>query len=194
MVSVLAGFHEFFGFNAISTLFLRRKFVYYAQPVRDVMHRAFRILVFAALMGFMAVSSPRAAEDDAKKAQEEIQQAGMQWTVEWTRGVIQYKLRLTLNGSSADVIGSLSGEGVIRLKDRTVRITVQMQLTGGRFHYITHYPSMTFTYVGRMTSSDPQAFPVRENVQFQDSLLLKEGKLCPLSVRQNPQCMVPEKI
>ncbi len=157
------------------------------------MVHAFRIFLLVLVLGMVFAAPSPANEDDARKAQEEIQNAGMNWVVEFSRGTIQYKLQLKLNGSPSGTLGTLGGEGVIQVRDRKVRITVQMQLTGGKFHYITRYPAMTFTYAGRMTSSDPQLFPVRENVQFQDSLLLKEGRLCPLSVRQNPQCMTPEK-
>ncbi len=157
------------------------------------MIRALRFLFFVLVLAVAAVSPSLASEEDARKAQEEIQNTAQDWVVEWSRGTIQYKLRMKLTGSPDNVIGNLTGEGIVQVKDRKVRIFVQMQLAGGKFHYITRYPAMTFTYVGRMTSSDPQVFPVRENVQFQDSLLLKDGKLWPLSIRQNPQCMVPDK-
>lgn len=156
------------------------------------MARISRLFVFLAVLA-LPLSFPSASEEDAKKAQEEIQNAGRQWVVEFSRGTIQYRLLLKLNGANTGVLGQLSGEGVIRVKEKKVRIAVEMQLTNGKFHYITRYPAMTFTYVGKMVSSDPQAFPVREDVQLQDSLLLKEGRLCPLSIRQNPPCMVPGK-
>lgn len=157
------------------------------------MFPVFRFLVFGSMLAMMGISLAVANEEDAKKAQEEIQNTSKEWVVEWSYGTIQYKLHMKLTGSPDNIIGNLSGEGVVQVKERKVRIFVQMQLTGGKYHYITRYPAMTFTYIGRMTSSDPQVFPIRETVHFQDSLLLKEGKLCPLSIRQNPQCMVPEK-
>ncbi len=151
------------------------------------------LLLLAVLLVWSAEpSSAQASEEDAKKAQEEITNLARKWAVEWSRGAIQYKLQMTLTGEADGVIGELSGEGVIRVRDKNVRISVSVQLTSGKFGYITRYPAMTFTYFGRMVSSDPSVFPVKETIQLQDSLLLKEGALCPLSVRQNPNCLKPQ--
>jgi len=154
--------------------------------------RSLLVLLASLLVWAAEPSSAWAVDEDAKKAQEEISHMGTKWMVEWTRGTIQYKLQMNLSGRSDEIIGELSGEGVIRVKDKTVRISVSVQLTAGKFGYITKYPAMTFTYVGRMVSSDPAVFPVKEAISFQDSLLLKDGALCPLSVRQGANCLKPQ--
>ncbi|MBU1068370.1 hypothetical protein KKD52_15680 [Myxococcota bacterium] len=149
--------------------------------------------LFACVVVWAAAPSPvRASDDDAKKAQEEIQNIAKNWSVEWRKGTIQYKMQLKLSGKSDEIIGEITGEGVVRVKDKNVRITISVQLTSGKFSYITKYPAMSFTYFGRMTSSDPGLLPIKETIQFQDSLLLKDGGLCPLSVRQNTQCLKPQ--
>ena len=159
-----------------------------------MMHRSQIWLAVVVLFGLgLFVSRVSATEVEEKKAQEEILNTGRNWTVDWTVGTIQYKLQLTLNGKATDTIGELTGDGTIRVKDKTVRIHVSVQLTQGKFHYVTRYPAMTFTFQGRMTSSDPSVFPVKETIQMTESLLLKEGNLCPLSQRQNPQCLKPQQ-
>ncbi|PKN45623.1 MAG: hypothetical protein CVU59_08525 [Deltaproteobacteria bacterium HGW-Deltaproteobacteria-17] len=139
-----------------------------------------------------APSRVRASDDDAKKAQEEIQNIARNWSVEWRKGTIQYKMHLKLSGKAEDVLGEITGEGIVRVKDKNVRVTISVQLSSGKFTYITRYPAMSFTYFGSMTSSDPGLLPIKETIQFQDSLLLKDGGLCPLSVRQNTQCLKPQ--
>ena len=138
-------------------------------------------------------ASVHANDEDARKAQEEIQNIAKNWMASWSKGTIHYKMQMTLTGKSDDVIGELSGEGVIRVKDKEVRFTITVQLTAGKFLYITKYPAMTFTYSGRMTSSDPVLLPIKESIFFSDSLLLKDGGLCPLSIRQNPNCLKPQQ-
>jgi len=154
--------------------------------------RPLLLLLACALFWTVAPAAVWASEEDAKKAQEEIQNLAKTWVATWSKGTVQYKMQLTLSGRSDEVIGELSGEGVIRVKDKTVRVSISVQLTAGKFSYITKYPAMTFTYVGRMTSSDPAVFPIKEPISFSDSLLLKDGGLCPLSVRQNANCLKPQ--
>ena len=92
------------------------------------MIRTLRFLVFVSVLAATAASPSLANEEDAKKAQEEIQNTAKDWVVEWSRGTIQYKLHMKLTGSPDNVIGNLAGEGVVQVKDRKVRIFVQMQL------------------------------------------------------------------
>jgi len=150
-------------------------------------------LLACVLLWAAAPGSVQAGDEDARKAQEEIQNLAKNWTVSWSKGTIQYQMQLTLSGNAEDVIGEVTGEGVILVKGKSVRVTVSVQLTAGKFSYITKYPAMTFTYFGRMTSSDPSLFPIKETISFTDSLLLKEGTLCPLSIRQDNNCMKPQQ-
>ncbi len=146
------------------------------------------VLLWAAAPG-----SVQAGDEDARKAQEEIQNLAKTWTVSFSKGTIQYQMQLTLNGNAEDVIGELTGEGVVLVKGKSVRVTVSVQLTAGKYSYITRYPALSFTYFGRMTSSDSALLPIKETISFTDSLLLKEGTLCPLSIRQDHNCMKPQQ-
>ncbi len=174
-----------------SASLLRNMFL--SRKIRRWRYATVGWLVGVVLVGTWMPTPAGATDDDGRKAMEEILDISRNWTVEETRGTIQYKLNLTLNGNTEGILGELAGEGTVQVKDKQVRITMTAQLTQGRYTYVTRYPALIFTFTGRIRSSDPSVFPVKETISQQETLLLKDGRLCPLSVRQNPTCMQPVK-
>lgn len=129
----------------------------------------------------------------APSARDEIIQVASVWEVSETKGTIQYSLRLVLNSSESGEVGSLKGTATITTKGKKYTITIDTKLLKGKYSYITKYPALRATFKGTKTSSDSKGFPLKPEISFTDTLILRNNRLCPKSQREFVKCMNPVK-
>ncbi|MBU1219979.1 hypothetical protein KKF34_06925 [Myxococcota bacterium] len=148
---------------------------------------------FAVLVFLISEVFTPAQGTSAPSARDEIMAVSSIWEVSETKGTIQYSLRLALNSSDSGNIGTLKGTATITTKGKKYTITVDTKLLNGKYSYVTKYPALKATFKGTKTSSDPKGFPLKPEISFTDTLIMRNNKLCPKSQREFVKCMNPVK-